>query len=316
MLRIVLGAEDLAALTFRVVQHVETVASVQILKQSVPGGPLDRWRRRAAARVPEQAGPLLALVPPRGYVPDFLTPETKGESPNEAFAAVSMTPRQQLQADFTRLDTRRASMPWVRQLAEGRREDLELVAGALRCYHRSCFADDWPELRQHLDAELARRASQMLAAGPGRVLATLHPAIRWRGGMLEVDVRFADNVELAGRGLRLVPSLFWRRPAFAADGFRTPTLVYPVPLSLVGDGSGQTALVDVMGRTRAAILHALAEPCGTSALAARVDVSLATASGHVATLRRARLAVSRRTGRSVEHALTPLGLELVSRQKP
>jgi DNA-binding transcriptional ArsR family regulator len=62
----------------------------------------------------------------------------------------------------------------------------------------------------------------------------------------------------------------------------------------------------LLGRTRAAVLAALATTSTSTELSARLGISTASASEHVGVLRDAGLVVSRRTGRTVQHALTPL----------
>jgi DNA-binding transcriptional ArsR family regulator len=83
------------------------------------------------------------------------------------------------------------------------------------------------------------------------------------------------DVELAGRGLQLTPSL-WTRPAFTAY-WTQPTIV-------------------VLGTTRARVLRALADEHTTSGLARVLGISLASASTHAAVLRDAGLVTSRRHG--------------------
>lgn len=75
------------------------------------------------------------------------------------------------------------------------------------------------------------------------------------------------------------------------------------------------ALGALIGRTRAALLYAVAEGCATtSGLARRVGVSLASVSQHTAVLRNAGLISTRREGTAVHHALTPLGQHMLAKQ--
>jgi DNA-binding MarR family transcriptional regulator len=72
-------------------------------------------------------------------------------------------------------------------------------------------------------------------------------------------------------------------------------------------------LAGLLGRTRAAVLESMCDPCGTSGLAARLGLSTASASEHVTALRRAGLAQTAHSGRTVRHSLTPLGQSLLTR---
>ena len=71
--------------------------------------------------------------------------------------------------------------------------------------------------------------------------------------------------------------------------------------------AGNDSLAILIGSTRAAVLRALAEPCGTADLAATTGISAASASEHAKALRDADLVQTRREGRWVRHSLTPLG---------
>jgi DNA-binding transcriptional ArsR family regulator len=112
----------------------------------------------------------------------------------------------------------------------------------------------------------------------------------------------------------MMPSAFWTGPpVFVLNGERTPNvLVYaarpggPDHASSPG-AAGNDSLATLIGSTRAAVLRALAEPCGTAGLAATTGISVASASEHAKALRDADLIQTRREGRSVRHSLTPLG---------
>lgn len=319
MLRIRFGRHDLGRVALTLVPHAEAVGSVQALQSPALSPAVERWRRTAGARVPVRALPLLDLVPRHGAVPDFLTPEDNGMDSHGAAERLLATPAAVLQRQLGEL---RRRPPWVRRLCAGDRAELRRVADAVRAYHAACFADAWPNLRPVLVAELTRCLELLADSGTEAVLGSLGPAIRWRDGTLEVDLPPGHgglpngDVPLDGRGLRLVPSLFWPRPAFVSDGFRRPALVYPLhplppaPAPAVGD-----PLVTLLGHTRALALRALATPRSTTTLAAELQISAASASEHAATLRRAGLAATHRRGRAVRHTLTPLGRALLAAQQ-
>jgi len=319
VLRIWFDSGDLGRVRFSIARNSETVASIQALYRAPDGGPLDRWRRAARANLPQEAAPLMALVPRQGYLPDFLTPETRGASDmDDTLEKLRRTPRARLRSDLARLSPAYAGTPWVRRLAHGRPGDLELVSRAVEAYHRACVAEFWPRLRGHLEHERGARARQIVLGGLEPVLTTLHPAIRWARDHLEVrGAAGKGDVHLRGRGLRLCPSVFWDRPAFVADDFHTPTLVYPADLSALaaGPASPQTdPLACLLGRTRAEVLRALLTGGGTTELSNVLGISPASVSEHVAALRHAGLASSRRAGRSVHHTVTEVGLSLLAAQ--
>ncbi|MEV6767806.1 winged helix-turn-helix domain-containing protein [Nocardia sp. NPDC051030] len=67
----------------------------------------------------------------------------------------------------------------------------------------------------------------------------------------------------------------------------------------------------LLGRTRAAVLEAIADGGGTNVLAGRLGISPASVSEHAAVLRAAGLVVTVRARTGVRHELTPLGAALL-----
>jgi DNA-binding transcriptional ArsR family regulator len=162
------------------------------------------------------------------------------------------------------------------------------------------------------------RARRLTEAGPADVFAGLHRLVSWddADGALVVDRRYDETLDLAGRGLLLVPVVFaWPQVFAMTDPPWQPTLLY------APRGAGHLwepeerpapgALADLVGRRRAAVLGALDEPATTSALAARLGVSPASVSEHLGVLRRAGLVAARRDGRRVLYARTATGDALV-----
>ena len=89
-------------------------------------------------------------------------------------------------------------------------------------------------------------------------------------------------------------------------------LIYPArPAGSPDSASGHRDLAGVLGRTRAAALRALREPCGTAELAARLGISAPSASEHATALRAADLIWTARRRRGVCHSLTKLGWSLL-----
>jgi DNA-binding transcriptional ArsR family regulator len=84
------------------------------------------------------------------------------------------------------------------------------------------------------------------------------------------------------------------------------------------DGHNRRSPLDaLLGRTRAAVLDAIAAaPCTTSELARRTGTAVPSASQHAAVLRAADLIVTRRVGRAVRHTLTPFGAGLLDANAP
>jgi DNA-binding transcriptional ArsR family regulator len=194
--------------------------------------------------------------------------------------------------------------------------ERRLLGDLLRDYHRRCVAEYWPAIRAGLEADIAYRVRLGAEHGVARVLATLHPTVRWSDPILHIDVPGPSHgVELGGRGLVLVPSVFaWPDPFVLLDGNGQPVLLYPARDMLalwIAPTYDRDVLAVLLGTTRASLLVAAACGESTSHLADRLDVSIASVSQHLTALRRAGLIRSIRRGRAIHHDLTPLGVQLL-----
>ncbi|MGK5556721.1 helix-turn-helix domain-containing protein [Actinomadura kijaniata] len=171
--------------------------------------------------------------------------------------------------------------------------------------------------RAILDQDLLYRAGRLAAYGWAEALDDLSPRVRWRAADSVIEVHgFADGrVDLDGRGLLFVPTAFfdlaaqlepaWPRSLFyRARGVATLWETRP--------GPPPEALANLLGRSRAALLAALADPATTTWLSARLGMTLGAVGDHLRTLREAGLVTRSRTGRSVLYTRTALGHALAT----
>ncbi|GGZ26582.1 hypothetical protein GCM10010387_19880 [Streptomyces inusitatus] len=178
----------------------------------------------------------------------------------------------------------------------------------------------WSLIRSHLDGVREGWGRVAISHGVERLMGSVHPKVRWRAPVLELQQGPHRDLRLDGRGLLLCPSFFLSEqscafvPAVGKDAM--PALVFPVKvLSRAGvwgtSEHDDQALGALVGHTRAAALEALAEGCSTGELADRLGISLAGASKHAAVLRRSGLVTTSRNRNTALHALTPLGTALL-----
>jgi DNA-binding transcriptional ArsR family regulator len=288
MLRLHFDPADRGQVVFDLAWHAETIGSLQALRQPGRGPFLDRWRQTVRPRARGAAGALLEAVPADGYVPDLFTPEAYSGYPTDRMVA----------------ELRKARKP----------SGTELLAfgDALVAYQIACISPAMPTIGALLRAELAHRAFLIFTGGVDAALATLGPDFGWEPPVLTVRSPVEGEVRLGGRGLRLVPSVFWTRPGVSVTGYRRPTVTYPIhPAPASPPEPRDDPLSALIGATRAEVLRALIAGRGTTQLARDLRISPATASAHVTALREAGLAATRRTGRAVRHTLTPLGIQLL-----
>ncbi len=285
-----------------------------------PGLPeLDLWRRAVRAR-PRPAGrPLLgelAATAPTHPIPRLLRPQPGPGTLEDELDRLMSTPRHVVRADLEFVARHRALPGWVRGLADADRDTFAALAGSVRDHHRLAVAPYRRGLAAVLAADHAARTRQLREGGIERLLDTLHPRMRWRPPVLEVDSSEELDYHLGGRGLLLAPSAF-STYAPCDPGEEQPTLYYEVahdpahrPL-LTGVNGPHGGLAALLGHSRAAVLEVIAEGASTGQIARRAGLSAASASEHATILRRAGLVATRRSGRVSHHSLTPLGAELL-----
>jgi DNA-binding transcriptional ArsR family regulator len=283
-----------------------------------------RWIREARAAFPATARPLLDLFTPCAIWPDFL--DVFASDLEEGLEEVRATPPAVLRWELNYAWQKRADKPptWVRNLADGDRESVELMVRAVHDLYQAVVAPRWDNAQAAFHADVASRISVLGAGGPEAMFGTLHPRLRWDGDGLE-RTGFDGEYSLNGHGMILMPSAFWAGdPVFSLnDGTSPSVLMYAAQPNgpLAGDGfaadpAAADSLAALVGPTRAAVLRALGKPRGTADLATTVGVSPATASEHAKVLRDASLIETRREGRTVRHSLTALGRTIVGQLPP
>lgn len=318
---LVFGRDDPARVRFAISPLWETMAALRVLlephrrRYHLPW--LDAVRPELDRLDPQ---PLLALSPRTGWTPDFLTPAPDAPTTDitDQLAQVRATPPGQVALEVRRSLTERSGEP-VPEAAWRLLDDPVATRDALADLLERCWqllvAPHWPRLRDLLQADVRHRTQTLGDYGLERVLTDLHPRARWSGGAIVIDRPAAERYQLAGAGLRLMPSVFgWPDLAAVVDPPARPALVYPArgiaELWQPARTGHSDALAALLGRTRAALLESLAEPASTHTLARRHGLAASTVSGHLSALRGARLITRQRHRHTVLYQQAPLGTEL------
>ena len=296
----------------------ETVLALALLRSpQQPRTLLGEWRGQV--HLTPGMRPLTALVPPGCHGVDLPTLTGEQATIEQGLQALLDVPREHLLVEMEYTDQRHRlpALAWAMAESGGRPE----LAQAAEAAYQELVRPFWPRIRSYLHAEQATRRRTLAREGPGALLASLQgPRIRWRPPVLEILMPGNGEMELGGRGIALVPSVFvGKEPSLHEnpnDMDEVPRLV--LPASDAGGArlwaaprSRGSALAALVGRNRAAVLQSIADGCSTTELASRVGISLAAASQHAAVLRGAGLIATRRQGGAVLHVLTPLGAELL-----
>ncbi|GAB3878239.1 winged helix-turn-helix domain-containing protein [Kibdelosporangium lantanae] len=300
----------------------EGLLSLHALQTSDVDPVIRPWRGRVELTSATRA--LFGVAPPRGYSPDFLTPDEGAAGLEAGLDAVLGTPTARLRADIERLAGERSVPGWARQLATGNHAVLRELVEGLRTFHRTALAPYWPGLVEGVHDDRCARARTMLGTGVVGLLSTLHPLLTWHGRTLELHGgHVSGDLVLAGRGLRLVPSFFCHGvPTVLADPALPPVLVYPIAMDLhqlmpstTGTGEPGAALAALLGKTRAQLLVAATKGRTTTELGRYAGISTPSASYHASILRDAGLIETHRDGNAVRHTLTGLGAHLVAQRQ-
>jgi DNA-binding transcriptional ArsR family regulator len=316
VVRFVFSVEDLARTRFAVSPMWELERSLVALRDPSHAALHVPWLRSLSGRLDGLAlERAVALTPPRGFNPDFITPPPAGPLGDieDDLAALRATPVAQIRSDMTLFGEqqprgRAVADTW---LAHPRRE-VRRLADLLEAYWARAVEPVWPRVRAFLDADIAYRARRLAAGGPAALFADLSENVAWEQPHLDVAVPAHDaTIELAGRGLLLMPSAFSAIRPFVIDRAPwQPTLVYPARgiATLWQDAApAPDGLARILGATRAAILADLAAPRSTTEVAERLSLSPGGTSHHLTALRDAGLVAGRREGRLVLYVRTPLG---------
>lgn len=333
MVKFELGVEDLAWTRFSISPLGETVHSLLAVSDPSYHALHLPWLRSVRPRLDGlDTRLLLALVgPTRGRgrflsgpsraLADFLTPRPNRFVPRfeDELAIVRETPPAIVRRDLIATHAP-DSIPDA--LAAVARPGSKAVAALrdriceeLECYHEAALLPSWPDMRLVLEADTTYRARQVAVGGARALFADMHPNLRWRDGVLEIEEMISEHtVKAAGRGLQLMPSIFAVKPAPPLVPEEPPALTYPsrgiATLWAPPPPGPRTELASLIGAPRAQLLDMLAEPLPTVELARRLRVTPSAVSQHLKVLHATGLATRARDGRQVLYRRTSLADQL------
>ncbi|WP_433388188.1 ArsR/SmtB family transcription factor [Micromonospora sp. KLBMP9576] len=318
MLTLHLNVADLSRTVIRPVPSVSlelAAAGQRLFPPTVPGH-LEGWRARTRAALRPVMRPYLDLCRVPWWLPDFLTPIGADPDVAAALDRVSTAPAATLRAELgPRVDAGDLP-PRVGELAAGAPGARQRLRAAMEAFHAVAVAPYRAEIDAAVHADRANRGHTLTEAGIDRVLRDLSPYLHWSssGGAyrLSYECAYGTRLDVAptGRGVTLVPSYFLPQPCVLDDPAGPMILAYPVERKR-RELTTSAPLADLLGRTRAAVLGAVAGGRSTTQVAHDVGVSAASVSQHTAVLRSAGLITTHRAGSAVRHAPTPLGEHLL-----
>jgi DNA-binding transcriptional ArsR family regulator len=250
---------------------------------------------------------LLDLLRVTRWIPDFLSlpPSSMDTTIEDELSTMRSTPAEKILADLV-VGAQGRPLPD----ALTRPDVSERVADAFESFWAVTLAAHWPRLRAVLERDVIRRAGLLSTYGWARALADL-PDVHWHAdGRIELRGMGGPSHRLDGAQLLFVPTAFAIR-WLSLD----PPRAYAVAYRATGtadvwseeETSSSDGLDRLVGRSRAALLRALATPASTTQLVAQSGMSLGAVGDHLAVLRDAGLITRARIGRSVQYRRTALG---------
>lgn len=308
----IFAPDDVARLRFAFSPLWEAVMSLRVLKAPDRHALHLPWVRAVRRRVAElPLDEVSTLIPVTGYIADFLTPPP--ESPLPEFTAelerVAQTPPDVAAAEASRVPG--ADPAVVERFQHDPEAAVRRVVDALRLYWDEVLSGYWPRILTLLETDVLKRTRRLAAGGARALFADLHETVRWTGDRLIIEKRYTRTAPLGGDGLLLVPSVFSWPGILAMCGPYRPMLGYPAlgigTLWEDGPPPAPRGLAALIGRRRAEILLALADPSSTTVLARRLSITPGAVSQHLSVLLGGGLVVRGRVGREVVYRRTPLG---------
>jgi DNA-binding transcriptional ArsR family regulator len=266
--------------------------------------------------------PLLAVVPARGSMPDFLTPVPLGPlgDIDAELARIRSTPDERAREQIAR------SLETAGPIEDEVVEQLRAPGAGLRLADLLGVLWDglveplWPQIRDCLERDILHRSRALARGGLTALFADMSALIGLEGRRLSVDLGASCDFtrSLDGVGILLMQSAFvFPRVTAILDPPPAPaTLCYPArgagALWFRDEGERDDALARLLGRTRSQILQALGEPTHTTALALRFGRSAGNIADHLSVLRSSGLITRARYGRHVVYTRTTLAETLLS----
>jgi DNA-binding transcriptional ArsR family regulator len=299
------GSRDLLRVRFATSPLIEVFSSFDALRRPDAHAEHQPWVRWAQPRLDGLDVSLMEIANPSraGYRPDFVNPppDRPHTTLKRELSRVLRTPRSRV----------RRELDWAH---EGRAPDVDLhrLADQITAYFDRVLAPHWARIEAAFEAEFSLRGQRLAHEGAAAAFADLHPVVRFEDNALLIDRNYDADIELGGRGLLLVASVFVAPEVWSmTDAPWQPSVIYPPPgvgeLWAPPERERRAALASLLGDRRAQVLAGLGTPVSTHGLAARLKASPAGVSAHLKALRDAGLASARREGREVLYARTPLG---------
>ncbi|WP_405166617.1 winged helix-turn-helix domain-containing protein [Nocardia sp. NBC_01499] len=321
-MRLRLNAAAVSRSRFALSPLAETLGSVIVLGKDAPAKPwLASWygRHHADFLTSIDGDPfaieLIRLLATTKWIPRFVAIPPPGgmrTTLDEELAAVAAMPdacvRTELELSVanSRLGH---DLNWLTGHSWGART-AELLRSAWQRY----VSPEWSARRAVLERDITYRSGLLARDGWPSALRHMARHSAWiDSDAIQFGRQHAPDRIVGNDGMLFVPITHTSGSWLCEAPPDQHALVYPARGFAVEDREqADTALQNLMGHNRAAILRELQRPATTSELTTLFDLSLGTISGHLTVLRDAGLITSTRIGRRVVYSRTETGDLLIT----
>jgi DNA-binding transcriptional ArsR family regulator len=267
---------------------------------------------------------VFALVPVHGWMADFISFTPTEPQPDIAtdLDTIRRTPPLRVISDLA--DTGNVPDEVADRIRADPRAATARIADTLETYWDTALAQHWPSILRLLEADVLWRSKRLADGGLQALFDDLHETVSLDGDRLSVVDPVDWSGELTGTGLTLVPhAMGWpsvrkmtgRLKPWSTDDRYQPMIAYPArgvaTLWETTPPPPPDALAGLIGRTRATILMALAEPATTTSLAGRLGLTPGGVSQHLSILNASELVARTRVAGMVLYSRTTRGDTLV-----
>ena len=315
MLTYTLNEEDVGEVRFGISPLCEMGLSLRALKDPARFPLQLPWLRRTEkARSRLDTELLLALIDTRLSTPDLLNP--RPGSPLTRIVDELDRFRSTDPSLFTRqIEAIHGEIPAA--LRGDPRAALDRTANILEQYWESCFQPHWLRMRTLLEADIAYRGRQIAQVGLSAMINTIDTRVSIADAVLSVQVecKLTTSKAVAGRGMTFVPTIFTSGASAPSDPSGPPMILYAArgqgAMWETSTSATDAGAIQLLGRTRAALLAVLSEPTSSTDLGLRMGVTTSAANQHLRALHAGRLVTSTRHGRVVLYFRSELGTALL-----
>jgi DNA-binding transcriptional ArsR family regulator len=316
--------EDLVKLRFGYRPLLEIPLSYRVLINPNFQTSYHRWVDETQRTLYDVDLPYLkALVPPRGYIPDFLTPTPNGKRTDieTDFQELLLTPDELVRDGILGLIAFDGNSPIRQHFLTFPRAALWCLVEELRIYWQRVLSHYWSRMMSALEGDMLYRARMLALDGPASLFGDLHSTIDFHDSRICIQpcCYYRDNgveFSLNGEGIQLVPMVFkgCGRSYQVVEGWQ-PMLTY----GMRGAGlwyqkapTDNQSLELALGTGRAAVLRVLQMPASNGEVAFKAQITASTATQHLLRLTKAGLIRPQRSGKRVYYSLTERGENLLA----